>query len=219
MLPQSALSGGRSPGLGAAWDFHHGLLASMKRHSAIWLVLLLAVACQPGETVPRQEAAVLSGEVTHDELLTADQLPGHWLTYSGGYRSWRYSRLDQVDTTNVHRLSLDWVFQFKSLEKVETTPLVVNGVMYVTQPPSDALALDVRTGRPYWEYRHKLPERTSVCCGRVNRGHGCIERPGLSGHAGRPTGGPGRQDGRRPPGRRRWPNTARVTASRWRRWP
>ena len=142
----------------------------MKRHSAIWLVLLLAVACQPGETVPRQEAAVLSGEVTHDELLTADQLPGHWLTYSGGYRSWRYSRLDQVDTTNVHRLSLDWVFQFKSLEKVETTPLVVNGVMYVTQPPSDALALDVRTGRPYWEYRHKLPERTSVCCGQVNRG-------------------------------------------------
>lgn len=142
----------------------------MKRHSAIWLALLLAAACQPGGTVPRQEAAVLSGEVTSDELLKADRLPGHWLTYSGGYRSWRYSGLDQVNTANVHRLRLDWAFQFKSLEKVETTPLVVNDVMYVTQPPSDALALDVRTGRPYWEYRHKLPERISVCCGQVNRG-------------------------------------------------
>ena len=80
----------------------------MKRHSAIWLVLLLAAACQPGGTVPRQEAAVLSGEVTYDEILTADQLPGHWLTYSGGYRSWRYSGLDQVTTANVHRLRLDW---------------------------------------------------------------------------------------------------------------
>ena len=142
----------------------------MKRHSAIWLVLLLAAACQPGGTVPRQEAAALSGEVTYDEILTADQLPGHWLTYSGGYRSWRYSGLDQVNTADVHRLRLDWAFQFKSLEKVETTPLVVNDVMYVTQPPSDAMALDVRTGRPYWEYRHKLPERISVCCGQVNRG-------------------------------------------------
>lgn len=142
----------------------------MKRHSAIWMVLALTAACQPGGTVSRQEAAVLSGEVTSDELLKADQLPGHWLTYSGGYRSWRYSSLDQVNTANVHRLRLDWAFQFKSLEKVETTPLVVNDVMYVTQPPSDALALDVRTGRPYWEYRHKLPERVSVCCGQVNRG-------------------------------------------------
>lgn len=142
----------------------------MKRHSAIWLGLLLAAACQPDGAVPRQEAAVLSGEVTYDEILTADQLPGHWLTYSGGYRSWRYSGLDQVHTANVHRLRLDWAFQFKSLEKVETTPLVVNDVMYVTQPPSDAMALDVRTGRPYWEYRHNLPERISVCCGQVNRG-------------------------------------------------
>ena len=58
----------------------------------------------------------------------------------------------------------------RTLEKVEATPLVVDGVMYVTRPPNDVFALDVETGRPFWSYVRSLPEKINVCCGQVNRG-------------------------------------------------
>ena len=53
---------------------------------------------------------------------------------------------------------------------VETTPLVVDGIMYLTEPPSNVVALDAATGRQYWRYRRELPNRINVCCGQVNRG-------------------------------------------------
>ena len=55
---------------------------------------------------------------------------------------------------NVKRLELKWVWQASSLEKLEATPLVVDGVMYLTDPPNDVVALDVRTGRVFWRYEH-----------------------------------------------------------------
>ena len=113
--------------------------------------------------------------LSYQDLLGAEDYPGHWLTYSGSYRSNRYSRLEQVDTTNVDRLRLRWVFQMTTPEKVETTPLVVNETMYLTGPPNDVFALDTRTGRPFWSYEHRLPERISVCCGQVNRGLALLE--------------------------------------------
>ena len=112
----------------------------------------------------------LPAQVSYQRLLRAEQDPGNWLTYSASYRSHRFSRLNQINRDNVKNLRLNWVFQFRSLDKVETTPLVVDGIMYVTQPPNDVFALDIRTGRPFWSYKHNLPEKVNVCCGRVNRG-------------------------------------------------
>src|SRR6266568_259540 len=60
--------------------------------------------------------------------------------------------------------------QAKSLEKFETTPLVVDGIMYLTQAPSDAVALDAKTGRVFWIYRYYLSPDVKPCCGSVNRG-------------------------------------------------
>ena len=57
-----------------------------------------------------------------------------------------------------------------SLQKFETTPIVVDGIMYVSEPPSHVTALDTRTGRPLWRYRRNLPDDLRVCCGQVNRG-------------------------------------------------
>lgn len=111
-----------------------------------------------------------SGQVTYERLLGADREPENWLTYSGGYKSQRYSRLDQINRENVHKLKFKWIAQLRTLEKVETTPLVESGIMYLTQPPNDVIALDVRTGRRFWTYRRTLPEGINVCCGRVNRG-------------------------------------------------
>src|SRR5438094_8198630 len=55
-------------------------------------------------------------------------------------------------------------------EYVETTPLVVDGVMYLSEPPSNVVALDAATGRAFWRYHRALPNRINVCCGQVNRG-------------------------------------------------
>jgi alcohol dehydrogenase (cytochrome c) len=112
----------------------------------------------------------LAAQVSYQRLLGADQEPGNWLTYSGNYSSHHHSSLDQVHRGNVHRLKTQWVFQLRSLEKAEVTPLVVDGIMYVTQPPNDVIALDTLTGRPFWTYRRLLPEKINTCCGRVNRG-------------------------------------------------
>ena len=112
----------------------------------------------------------LAAQVTYERLLRADREPENWLTYSGGYSSQRYSELTLIDRTNVGNLKLKWVFQMKTTHKVETTPLVVDGIMYLTQPPNDVHAIDTRTGRAFWTHRHILPEQINVCCGQVNRG-------------------------------------------------
>ena len=84
--------------------------------------------------------------------------------------SQRYSSLDQVTPENAADLEIKWVFQARSLHKFEATPLVVDGVVYLTQAPNDIVALDGRTGRVFWSYEHTLPSGITACCGRVNRG-------------------------------------------------
>src|SRR5438874_9135070 len=108
--------------------------------------------------------------VTWERLLKADHEPGNWLMYSNTYNSWRFSRLDQIATANVKDLRVKWLFQGRHHEKFETTPLVVDGIMYLTRPENDVFALDAETGRVMWVYNHKNPERTYNCCGKVNRG-------------------------------------------------
>ncbi len=108
--------------------------------------------------------------VGYDRLLNADREPGNWLMYSGQYNGQRHSGLDQVHRRNADRLRVKWVYQLRALDRAETTPLVVDGVMYVTESPSTVTALDAATGREFWRYEHELPEDLSFCCGRNNRG-------------------------------------------------
>ena len=109
-------------------------------------------------------------QVSSGRLLKAEDDPENWLTYSGSYKSQRHSKLDQIQRENVKDLQLKWVFQAKSLEKFQATPLVVDGVMYVTAPPNNIFALDAKTGRTFWSYTHNHPDKVNICCGRVNRG-------------------------------------------------
>ena len=92
----------------------------------------------------------LSGQVTYERILRADSEPANWLTYSGNYSGHRYSGLKQINTANVSRLKPAWIHQINALHKFETTPLVVDGLMYLTDPPSNVIALDTRTGRTLW---------------------------------------------------------------------
>ena len=109
-------------------------------------------------------------QLTPERLLKSDAEPQNWTTYSGSYKGWRYSLLDQVNRTNVDQLKVAWVYQMPVTERIETTPLVVDGVMYLSEPPSNVVALDAATGRPYWRYRRSLPDKINTCCGQVNRG-------------------------------------------------
>jgi len=109
-------------------------------------------------------------QVTSERLLDATSEPQNWLTYSGSYASQRYSALTQIRPSNVDELELKWAFQAQSLESFETTPLVVDGVMYLTEAPNTAVALDAKTGRLYWRYQYNPTADARPCCGRVNRG-------------------------------------------------
>jgi alcohol dehydrogenase (cytochrome c) len=120
-------------------------------------------------------AVAASAQVTYERLRNAAKEPHNWLTYNGSYSSLHHSELTQMTPQNVGELELAWVFQTRSLEKFETTPLVVDGVMYLTEAPGSILALDARTGRVFWTYRHPLPEVTYPCCGKVNRGLGILD--------------------------------------------
>ncbi|HLF11649.1 MAG TPA: PQQ-dependent dehydrogenase, methanol/ethanol family [Gammaproteobacteria bacterium] len=127
---------------------------------------------------PRCAAAVLllaaaggaQAQVTFERLLNAADEPHNWLTYSGTYQSQRHSLLRQIRPSNVEDLELKWVFQAQSLENFETTPLVVDGIMYLTEAPNTAVALDAESGRLFWRYQYNPSAEARPCCGRVNRG-------------------------------------------------
>src|SRR5262245_49087737 len=89
-------------------------------------------------------ARFASAQVGPERLVRATEEPQNWLTYSGTYAGQRYSTLHQIDLGNAKNLELKWVFQAKSFEAFEATPLVVDGIMYLTQAPNDVVALDAR---------------------------------------------------------------------------
>lgn len=109
-------------------------------------------------------------QVSSDRLVNAVAEPENWLTYSGSYLSQRHTGLAQIRPGNVDELELKWIYQAQSLEAFEATPLVVDGVMYLTEAPNTALALDAATGRIFWRYQHVPSAASRPCCGRVNRG-------------------------------------------------
>ena len=115
-------------------------------------------------------SAVAAQEITGTELLAGLSNPSRWLTYSGDYSGQRFSPLTQITPANAGQLAAQWTFQTGVNNKFEATPLVVDGVLYVTGALNHAWAIDGRTGHQIWHYQRKLPEALKVCCGLVNRG-------------------------------------------------
>jgi alcohol dehydrogenase (cytochrome c) len=114
-------------------------------------------------------------QVTFKDLLNGLKDPSRWLTYSGDYTGQRHSPLTQITSQNVARLGPQWTFQtdtmaFGTYKGFEATPIVLDGILYVTGLNNYAWALDARSGRPVWRYRRDLPERLTYCCGPDNRG-------------------------------------------------
>ena len=110
------------------------------------------------------------GQVPYERILNASDEPQNWLTYNGGYMSQRYSLLDQINRENVNQLELKWVLQNQVFGAWQSNPIIVDGVMYVTERPNSVMAVDAVTGRVYWKYRHQNADNALVCCGANNRG-------------------------------------------------
>ena len=136
------------------------------------LALLLAV----------QSLYLSNAQVPYDRILNAADEPQNWLTYNGSYMSQRYSLLDQIKQDNVGDLELKWVLQNQVFGAWQSNPIVVDGIMYVTERPNSVMAVDAITGRVFWKYAHTPDERARVCCGANNRGSrfsviGCLWDP------------------------------------------
>src|SRR5262249_54094271 len=123
-----------------------------------WIFLLAPLALMAQVNVP------------YERIRDADKEPGNWLTYSRDYTGRRYSPLDQINVGNVGKLRVAWMRQVNELDTFETSPIVVDGVLFITVPPNGVAAVDARTGRTLWGYRKDLPSDLRLCCGKVNRG-------------------------------------------------
>src|SRR5947199_2574628 len=132
-----------------------------KTRRILWLAVTLILAAA---------SMRVHAQVTSDRLLNAAREPQNWVIYSGGYFSNRFSGLTQITPANAKTLELKWMYQAAVAGAWQTTPLVVDGIMYLTQQPNDVVALDAKTGRVFWIYRHQLDPTQIVCCGSNNRG-------------------------------------------------
>src|SRR5947208_6953436 len=103
-------------------------------------------------------ATAASAQVSYDRIVKAASEPASWLTYSGNYEAHRFSSLAQLTPANVSGLKPAWIYQIQNRGRFETTPLVFDGVMYITEPPTIVTALDLRTGRPLWTWERSLPK-------------------------------------------------------------
>ena len=108
--------------------------------------------------------------VTQDMLSRAATDGQNFLHTNGDYKQSRFYPNRQINTSNVSKLRPAWMFQTEIKESLETSPIVVNGVMYVTTSFSHVYALDARTGEELWHYKQKLGPISTYCCGPNNRG-------------------------------------------------
>ena len=130
----------------------------MTRHVALSALLIVTAL------------STIDAQVTSDRLLKAADEPQNWITYSGGYAGHRHSQLTQITPANVKNLELKWILPNQVFGAWQSTPIVVDGIMYVTQRPNDVLAVDAKTGRVFWQYRYTVSPDARVCCGANNRG-------------------------------------------------
>ncbi len=117
---------------------------------------------------------LLPAQVTQEKLRAAQDDPNTWLMYGRDYQATRYSPLSQIDTSNIARLTPAWIRQARASEPFEATPLVFDGMMYVTGADNHGMALDLLTGKEIWSYGKAIPKGVQGCCGTVNRGFAAL---------------------------------------------
>jgi PQQ-dependent dehydrogenase (methanol/ethanol family) len=115
---------------------------------------------------------LLAGQVDGRRIIHADDEPGQWLSVGRTYDEQRFSPLTKITPDNVSSLALTWFADLDTNRGQEASPLMIDGVLYVTSAWSKVFAFDARTGKPLWSYDPKVPSEWGIrgCCDVVNRG-------------------------------------------------
>lgn len=140
-----------------------------------WQVVGYLRALQLATSSPATEPSVsVIIQVSDKELREAGSRPDQWLTYSGSLDGRRYTSLTEITPENVSGLRVRWIRQFGTIEssksRGESTPIIVNGVIFTVEPPSDVVALDAVSGELRWRYSGSLPDNLPVEVLPTNRG-------------------------------------------------
>jgi len=120
-----------------------------------------------GQTI---QAKIPAGPLTYDRIRNASSEPQNWLTYWGDYAGHHFTKLDQITASNVKQLQTRWAVQMPGDSILETTPIVVDGVMYTAGMPGQVFALDARTGMEIWKYQRPQKKVNAFESNRYNRG-------------------------------------------------
>jgi PQQ-dependent dehydrogenase (methanol/ethanol family) len=147
-------------------------IASLRSATAIALVCAGAVNGQEisGRATTAATPMPITPNVSQAALGMGPKDAKNWLHSNGSYEQTRYYNGDQINTTNVATLRPAFVFQTAVLESMETAPIVVDGVMFLTTSFNHVYAINAATGEEYWHYKHKMGPITTYCCGPNNRG-------------------------------------------------
>ncbi len=155
----------------------------MLRITAITLASLLLAACGGEQTASTATAeadaaantpppAPMVGDVSTERLAAATSEPENWLSYGGGYDEQRHSGLSSINRDTLGQLGVGWVYEMRKPRGQEATPVVVDGVMYLTSSWSIVYAIDARTGEELWVYDPEVSgdDAWKGCCDVINRG-------------------------------------------------
>ncbi len=152
----------------------------MMRRTSLAISVAAACAALPSLTFAQAEIsgqAVATGmavpkaiSVSQKQLDAADGDSANFLHSNMNYAQTRYYPADQINSGNVSKLRPAFQFQTEVLESMETAPIVVDGIMYITTSYNHVYALDAVTGKEFWHYKHKMGAVTTYCCGPNNRG-------------------------------------------------
>lgn len=160
------------------WNKEEKAKREQRKNSSFGSVLLigafslLLTACHSKELSPPSSVQRPPADVDAERILAADREPHNWLAHGRTYDEQRYSPLTQINEKNIGGLGLSWFYDFETKRGMEATPIVVDGVIYVTGSWSRVYALNAVTGALIWEYDPKVPPAWAVnlCCDVVNRG-------------------------------------------------
>ena len=137
--------------------------------------LATAAEIEGGATTQARPMSSKLGSVSQARLNKADGDKQNWLHVNGGYAQTRYYPGTQINSGNVSKLRPAFVFQTAVMESMETAPLVVDGVMFLTTSYNHVYAIDAVTGAEFWHYKHNMGPITVYCCGPNNRGVAALD--------------------------------------------
>jgi len=128
-------------------------------------------------SIPAAALAQAPPVVPYERLVKSDGEPQDWMTYGGNYYGQRFSALRQINKLNVGTLRMAWAYQtVRPASNMESSPIVVDGIMYLTEPPSTVTALDSRTGAKIWTWSPILNNVVAIGLFQTNRGVAILDK-------------------------------------------